>query len=106
MLILVSQIIFGLSVIGILIIVLRKIPVILRYPRQPFEDISLIDKVKDKINSSSFFHEIFIHKAEKILRKIKIFVLKLDNFLAKRVDRLRDRTRKRKEEDENNQMPM
>jgi len=100
MLILISQIIFGLSVIGILVIILRKIPVILRYPRQPFEDVSLVDKVKDKINSSDFLPETVIHKTEKFLRKIKIIVLKFDNFLAKIVDKLRNKIKRRKDEEE------
>ncbi len=102
MLILISQIIFALSVVGILVIVLRKIPVILRYPRQPFEDVSLVEKVKEKINSSSFFHEIFIHRTEKILRRIKIIVLRFDNFLARIVDRLRKKIKKKEEEEEKN----
>jgi len=100
MVILIFQIIFGISIIVVLVIAFRKIPTILRYPRHPFEEVSLLDKVKEKINSSSFFHEVFVHRTEKILRKIKIFVLKIDNFLAKRVDRLRDRTRKKKEDEE------
>jgi len=107
MIILVSQIIFGLSIIGILVIILRKVPIILRYPRHPFENISLVDKVKEKINSSNFFHEIFVHRAEKFLRKIKIIVLKFDNFLARIVDRLRNRIKRRKEEEEeNDNLPM
>jgi hypothetical protein len=108
MLILIFQIIFGISIIGVLVIVFRKIPVILRYPRHPFEEVSLLDKVKEKINSSNFFHEVFVHRAEKILRKIKIFILKIDNFLAKRVDRLRDKIKRKKEEEEENngQTPM
>ena len=89
-----------------MVIVLRKIPVILRYPRQPFEEVSLVEKVKEKINSSSFFHEIFVHRTEKILRRIKVIVLRFDNFLARRVDRLRDRIRRKKEEEEeNNNLP-
>ncbi len=105
MLITISQIIFTVCVVGVLFIALRKVPVILRYPRHPFENVSLIDKVKGKINSSNFFHEVFVHRAEKILRKIKIFVLKIDNFLARRVDRLRDKIRKKKEEEENGNTP-
>jgi len=105
MLILIFQIIFALSAIGFLVIIFRKIPIILRYPRQPFEEVSLVDKVKEKINSSNFFHEVIIHRLEKFLRKIKIIVLKIDNFLAKKVDRLRDKIRKKKEEEENGNMP-
>ncbi|OGZ32824.1 MAG: hypothetical protein A2V69_03305 [Candidatus Portnoybacteria bacterium RBG_13_40_8] len=102
MLITISQIVFAISIIGILVIVLRKVPVILRYPRHPFEETSLLERVKTKINSSNFFHEIFIHRTEKILRRIKIIVLKFDNFLARIVDRLRDRLKRRKEEEQEN----
>ena len=102
MLITVSQIVFAVSILGILAIVLRKVPVILRYPRHPFEEVSLLNKVKNKINSSNFFHEIFINRTEKALRRLKIIVLKIDNFLARRVDHLRNRVKRRKEEEEEN----
>jgi len=105
MVITISQIIFIVSVIGILVIVLRKVPVILRYPRHPYEEVSLWEKIRQKASSSRFFHEVVIPKIEKILRKIKIIVLKFDNFLAKKVDRLRDRIRKKKQEEEE-EMPM
>jgi hypothetical protein len=96
-----AQIVFALSVIGILVIVLRKIPIILRYPRQPFEEVSLagvLEKIRTKLTSNEFFHTLALPVTEKMLRRIKIFVLKLDNFLAKLVSRLRH-SRKNIEED-------
>jgi hypothetical protein len=87
-----AQIVFFLSVIGILVIILRKIPIILRYPRQPFEEVSLagvLEKLRTKLTSNEFFHAMALPITEKMLRKIKIFVLRLDNFLAKLVSRLR-----------------
>ena len=99
--IIVSQIVFVLSIIGILVIVLRKIPIILRYPRQPFEEVSLagiLEKLRVKITSNEFFHALALPLTEKTLRRIKIFVLKLDNFLAKLVGHLR-RSRKNIEEE-------
>jgi len=92
MLIIALQIIFGLSIIGILVIIFRKIPIILRYPREPFEEVSisgLVEKLKGKITSNEFFHGVALPGTEKFLRRVKVFVLKLDNFLAKMVNRLR-----------------
>ena len=96
-----AQIIFALSIIGILVIVLRKVPAILRYPRQPFEEVSLtgiLEKFKNRIISNEFFHAKALPITEKILRKIKVIVLKLDNFLAKMVGRLRHRRKNIEEE--------
>jgi len=104
MIIIVSQIIFGLSIIGILVIILRKVPIILRYPRQPFEEVSLsgiLERIKGKITTNEFFHGTALPTTEKILRKIKVFVLKLDNFLAKLVNRLRHRRKNIEEEIKN-----
>jgi len=92
MLILIAQIVFIISIIGILVIIFRKIPIILRYPREPFEEVSIsgmLGKVKQKITSNEFFHGVALPITEKLLRRIKIFVLKFDNFLAKMVNRLR-----------------
>jgi hypothetical protein len=102
--IIVAQIIFALSIIGILVIILRKVPIILRYPRQPFEEFSLagvLGKLKNKITSNEFFHTTALPITEKLLRKIKIFVLKLDNFLAKLVSRLRHKRNNIEEEIKN-----
>jgi hypothetical protein len=99
-----AQIIFALSIIGILVIILRKIPIILRYPRQPFEEVSLagiLEKLRSKITSNEFFHAMALPITEKLLRKIKIFVLKLDNFLAKLVSRLRHKRNNIEEEIKN-----
>jgi hypothetical protein len=99
-----AQIIFALSIIGILVIILRKIPIILRYPRQPFEEVSLsgvFEKLKNRLTSNEFFHAMALPITEKVLRKIKIFVLKLDNFLAKLVSRLRHRRKNIEEEIKN-----
>jgi len=104
MFIIIAQIIFALSIIGILVIVLRKVPIILRYPRHPFEEVSLsgiLEKLRSKITSNEFFHAMALPITEKMLRKIKIFVLKLDNFLAKLVGRLRHRRKNIEEEIKN-----
>lgn len=104
MFIIIAQIVFALSIIGILVIILRKVPIILRYPRQPFEEVSLagiFEKIKSRITSNEFFHAIALPITEKSLRRIKIFVLKFDNFLAKLVSRLRHRRKNIEEEIKN-----
>jgi len=101
MLILIAQIVFIVGIIGILVIIFRKIPIILRYPREPFEEVSIsgmLQKVKTKLTANEFFHAKVLPITEKILRKIKIFVLKLDNFLAKMVSGLRHRRKNIEEE--------
>lgn len=102
------QIIFVLSLLGILYFIIRRIPDILKLPRkEEFEtEVGVIqkniqeqwDKVKEKADKSEFLHDTIIPKTEKVLRKTKIILLKLDNFLAKRVNKLRRKIRKRKEE--------
>lgn len=105
MIIIVFQIVFGLSILGILFIVFRKIPSLLEYERTGSEKVLIYKnlqerwkKVKEKAEASEFLHEAIILKTEKVLRKTKIILLKLDNFLAKRADRLKERVKKRKRE--------
>lgn len=107
-----AQIIFGLSILGILFIVFRKGPLILRYPRHIPGEILIFEKVRNQwkkikaeAEASEFLHEIIIPGTEKFLRKTKNILLKLDNFLAKRADSLRARIRKRKKEKKGEGMP-
>jgi len=110
--IIVFQIFLGLAVAGILILAFRKIPVLLNYPRHPFEEVSLKQKflnkwqkIKERTTQSDFLHDLAIPNTEKFLRKVKIFVLRIDNFLAKIVGRLRKKTKER-ENGENNKEEM
>lgn len=105
--IIIAQIIFGLSVLGILFIIARKIPMILQYPRHSEENVSLKEEIqrqwdtlKTKTGTSGFLHNVFFPRIEKILRRAKILVLKLDNFLAQKTDKLRTKIRKKKREEE------
>lgn len=111
--ILVFQIILGLSVVGILVLAFRKIPVLLNYPRHAFEKISLRQKlynrwqeIKKMATESDFLHSSAMPQTEKFLRKVKVFVLKLDNFLAKIVGHLRKRAKEKEESDKNNNEEM
>jgi hypothetical protein len=107
-----AQIIFGLSIGAILFIVFRKIPLLLEYPRHISGQILIFEKIrnqwktiKSEVGASEFLHETIIPGTEKFLRKIKIILLKLDNFLAKRADNLRARIKKRKKEKKGEGMP-
>lgn len=103
MIIIIFQIIFVLAVLGILFFIFRKIPALLEYPRRSekgdviYENIrKQLGKAKEKVEASEFLHETVIPRTEKFLRKSKIILLKLDNFLAKRANKLRERIKKRK----------
>jgi len=101
MITIIGQILLALSILGILILLLRKIPVILKYPRYPAKEVSdngalreQWDKIKENTGLSEFFHDTLFPKTEKFLRKLKIILLKFDNFLAKRVANLRKRIKR------------
>jgi len=107
--ILAFQIILGVGIAGFLVMVLRKIPVLLNYPRHPFEEVSLKQKIqnrikqfKEKTGKSDFLHEAVFPKTEKFLIKFKVFVLKMDNFLARIVSRLRRKKQEKQESEEGN----
>lgn len=103
MIIIIAQIIFGLSILGILYFIFRRISDLLEYPRHSSKMIPIREKIrqqwqekKEKIEANEFLHSTLIPKTEKFLRKTKIVVLKFDNFLAKKSERLRERVKKRK----------
>jgi len=107
-----AQIIFGLSILGILFIVFRRVPTLLEYPRRVPVQILIFEKlrnqwkkIKAEAEVSEFLHEIIIPGTEKFLRKTKAILLKFDNFLARRADSLRARIRKRKKEKKGEGMP-
>ena len=108
--ILAFQIMLGVGVAGFLIMIFRKVPVLLNYPRHPFEEASLKQKIQDKIRGlkektgqSDFLHQAVIPNTEKLLRRFKIFILKIDNFLARMVGHIsRKKKEKQESEEENN----
>jgi len=104
--VLVFQIILGVGIAGFLIMAFRKIPVLLNYPRRPYEEISLkqrivdkIKKIKENANQSNVLHNAIIPKTEKLLRKSKVLTLKMDNFLAKIAGHLKRKKQEKKEKD-------
>lgn len=105
--ILIFQILLGIGIAGFLIIAFRKIPVLLNYPRNSFEEVSIWQKIrntwqeiKENANRSNLLHESIMPRTEKFLRKFKVFVLKLDNFLARLVGHLRKKEQERKNQEE------
>jgi len=73
---------------GILFIIIRKIPVLSRLPEESFiESLSLratfvrFKRVKNEFILSHFFQSIIIGNLEKSLRRLKILILKMDNIL-------------------------
>jgi len=100
--IIIFPIILILSIAGILYIIHRKIPLLLKYPKYMAQESSMyqnfqekMGEIKEKTSISKFWHEIIIPKIEKILRKFKVIILKLDNFLAKKVDKMREKIKRR-----------
>jgi hypothetical protein len=105
--IIIFQILLGLGVAGILILAFRKISVLLNYPRHPFEEVSLkqklinkIKKIKENANQSKVLHNAIIPKTEKLLRKSKVLTLKMDNLLAKIASHLKKRKQEKEESEQ------
>jgi hypothetical protein len=105
--VLIFQILLGLSIAGFLYLAFRKIPVLLNYPRHPFEEISLKQKIQDRVKKlkeqtgkNIFLHEAIIPKTEKSLRRFNLFVLKLHNLLTKTTSHLRRKKQEKEEEKE------
>ncbi len=102
MIIIVSKIIFILSLAGLLFIVFRKLPKLSQLPeRGPYTSRfslkSTIFGFKGNIRqfiASDFFQNTILGNLEKSLRKIKILILKIDN----RVDKIIRRLKRRAEE--------
>jgi hypothetical protein len=101
--VLIFQILLGVGIAGFLFIAIKKIPVLLNYPRHSFEETSIkqrvqekIQKLKHKTTQNIILREAIIPKTEKSLRKFNLFILKLHNLLTKITGHLK----KKKEEQE------
>jgi hypothetical protein len=98
-------IIFFSSGIGLGSIILRKIPVLNSLPEFAFQvkEPELISKLRMKIKEVRFFksfsYEIFL---QKILTRIRILSLKTDNKTFSLLQRLREKTQKKKERENDN----
>ena len=105
--VLVFQILLGVGVAGFLYMAIKKIPVLLNYPRHPFEEISIKQKIQERIKSiktktgeTILLHEAIIPKTEKFLRKFNLFILKLHNLLTKITGHLRKTKEEQGKQDE------
>lgn len=96
---LIAKIILVFSLIGIGVIIFRKIPVLVKLPETPIEfDIKAkILKIKEKIKNWKYFpkfsFEIYL---QKILSKIRILTLKIENKTDNLLQKLREKTKKKK----------
>ncbi len=93
--ILISKIVFIISILGILVIIIRKLPVLSGisedYPvsHVSFKEVLLWPKnTFKKLISSHFFQDSVIGNLEKLLRRTRIFFLKIGNRLDRAIERL------------------
>lgn len=91
------------SILGIGIILFRKIPILAELPEIPEEKISIISKLKEKIKIlnpfRNFSYEIFL---QKILSKIRILSLKTDIRTFNWLQKLREKIKKKKLKENDN----
>jgi len=103
---LITQIILILSFFGMVVLVFRKIPALIESPdvssKKELRSKFLI-KIKDRIKSSRYFKlDFFEFFLQKILSKIRILSLKIENKMADWLKRLRERSQKKKIKSEDN----
>ncbi len=99
---LISLIILVGSIIGMGIIIYRKIPLLLELPETVpfhFNWRALMPKIKNSFPLKGFSTEVFL---QKILSKIRILTLKTDSKTSSWLQKLRARSQKRKFEEDDN----
>jgi len=90
-------IIAGISLLGIIILVLRKIPVLLKLPSEPLANqivVSWRERLKMKLQE---FRHASLQPAltswlEKTLRRVRLFILKIDRFFVNMIERVREKS--------------
>jgi len=102
---LILTIVLGGSAIGLAVILLRKIPVLVELPEiikkpsgEPFWP-KLKRKIKNTPGFKSFSYEVFL---QKILSKIRILSLKSENKTGSWLQRLREKSKKNKFQENDN----
>jgi hypothetical protein len=100
MIILVSKIVFILSLLGILFIIIRKLPALSQLPEEPLAErpspkaiFTWFRDITKRLILSNFFQNIILGNLEKSLRKFKILALKIDNLLDKFLRRVKRNSR-------------
>ena len=102
MIVLIVTIILFCSFVGMGVILFRKIPVLAELPEVPggFSLKIKILEIKEKIKNSKYFRlpssEIFL---QRVLSKIKILTLKIEKKTSFWLQRSRDKSKKKKEND-------
>ena len=93
----IALIVFVGSLIGMVVIVFRKIPALVALPEVLLARESLISKFKKRIREISpfknFSYELFL---QKILAKIRILALKIENLTLNWVQKLKESYQKKK----------
>ncbi len=96
MIIIIAEIVFVLSLLGVLFIVVRKLPALSKLPEETstrkfsFKAIFVwFLKTFKQFILSTFFQNIIIGNLEKSLRKFKIMALKIDNIVDKFIRKLK-----------------
>lgn len=94
---LIALIIFLISLIGMGVIIIRKIPILAELPLEEIEKPSTLEKIKKKIKNNgtlkSFSGEILL---QKLLSKIRIITLKTENKTGVWLTKLRKRSLEKK----------
>jgi hypothetical protein len=100
---LIAIIILVCSLIGMGVIVFRKIPILLTLPEDLPQKESFISKLKERLKKlnpfRNFSYEIFL---QKVLTKIRILSLKADNKTFNWLQKLREKYKKTKIEEKDN----
>lgn len=89
----IPQIILFLSLLGILLIIGRKIPTLMKFPRQPemvLVQQSFLKRLFHFRISMAFI--VLINWLEKLLRKSRIVFLKIDNFISQWIQKAREKS--------------
>lgn len=99
---LVATIILFFSTFGIGIILVRKVPVLAKLPEIPrgFDFKIKILQIKEKIKNSKYLKlPSFAILLQKVLSKIRILILKAENKTSFWLQKLREKSKKKKEND-------
>lgn len=100
---LIATIILIFSLLGIAILIFRKIPVLIALPEFLPAREGLISKFRKKIKEiipfKNFSYELFL---QKILTKIRILVLKIENLIFRWLQKLREKYQKKKQSQNDN----
>lgn len=93
-----SYLFLVIGLIGALVIIFRKIPVLLKLPSQPdesYQKLPLNNKASNLIKgipSSPRYGLALLNITEKLLRRVRILFLRLDNFFVALINRSRNKS--------------